>query len=341
VLSAPTLLTTDNEEAQIVVGQNVPFLASAASSSAAQNTIFNSVNRQNVGITLDIVPQISDGDYVKLDVYEEVSAVVPSSSASPLGPTTTIRSASTTVLVQNHRTTVIGGLMSDETSRNHNGVPFISNLPVVGNLFSNDSHNGDKTNLLVFLTPHVIRDREDLRELSLEEREKFIGNLNKKDAHDMPMPQVRELYKPSFSIAVPPAAELGTMPKNLTPARATYTEPESRSNPYVPTPPNTEEVGAKMSRASTPAVLAPIAPAAPATASSSRRPLSRVADTTPTMAAPVGASDSVAVGTPINDTPSIGSEPAAENTTPTDSETPHRRFGIIRHALGNLFGTGN
>ncbi len=90
VLSAPTLLTTDNEEATIVVGQNVPFLSSATATSALSGQIFNSVDRQNVGITLDIVPQITEGGYVKLDVYEEVSAVILSTENNPLSPTTTI-----------------------------------------------------------------------------------------------------------------------------------------------------------------------------------------------------------------------------------------------------------
>ena len=86
VLSAPTLLTADNEEATIVVGENVPFLSSATASSALSGQIFNSVDRQNVGITLDIMPQVTAGGYVKLDVYEEVSAVVLSTANNTLGP---------------------------------------------------------------------------------------------------------------------------------------------------------------------------------------------------------------------------------------------------------------
>src|SRR5205807_100810 len=104
---------------------------------------------------------------------------------------------------------------------------------------------GDKTNLLVFLTPHVVRDREDLRELSLDQREKFLGNLNKKDLHDMPVQQVRELYKPSFSISVPPSAEMGTMPV-ITPGKNGYAEPETRNDSTAPTPLNTEEIGPRM-----------------------------------------------------------------------------------------------
>ena len=136
MLSAPTLLTADNEEATIVVGENLPFVGSSTANSALSGQIFSSVNRQNVGITLDIVPQVSDGDYVRLDLYEEVSNVVASTANNTLGPTTTIRSASTKVLVQNHRTAVIGGLISNNDNFERQGVPWISDIPVLGNLFS-------------------------------------------------------------------------------------------------------------------------------------------------------------------------------------------------------------
>lgn len=209
VLSAPTLLTADNEEATIVVGQNVPFLSSATATSALSGQIFNSVDRQNVGITLDVVPQITEGGYIKLDIYEEVSAVIASTVNNPLGPTTTIRSASTTVLVQNHRTTVIGGLISSELDVTKNGVPFLSNIPVLGNFFTDKQNALQKTDLLVFLTPHVILNREDLRELSLDERQKFLQTLGRKELHQMPLDQVREIFKPSFEQSVPPGAEYG------------------------------------------------------------------------------------------------------------------------------------
>src|SRR5579875_1115032 len=241
VLSAPTLLTTDNEEATIVVGQNVPFISSATATAALTGQIFQSVDRQNVGITLDIVPQITDGGYIKLDVYEEVSAVVPSTENNPLGPTTTIRSASTTVMVQNHRTTVIGGLLSDEVHITNNGVPFLSNIPVLGNFFSDRQRAGQKTDLLVFLTPHVILNREDLRELSLDERQRFLQSLGRKEVHDMPLQQVRELFKPSFSVSVPPGAEFGS--PNPQPEGNGSLVPPGAAGGESATPMNTYEIG--------------------------------------------------------------------------------------------------
>ena len=246
VLSAPTLLTADNQEAMIVVGQNLPFVGSAAANAGLPGQIFNSVQRQNVGITLDIVPQVSEGDYVKLDLYEEVSNVVNGTQNATLGPTTTIRSASTTVLIQNHRTAVIGGLLASQDQSTNQGVPFVSSIPVIGNLFSDKSSDKQKDNLIVFLTPHIVRNKSELRELALDERQQFVNSLGRKEIHDMPASQIRQVYKPSFSIPVSPAADLN----------APYSGPSSPPGPENPgatrvhtvqrrseTPFNTTEIG--------------------------------------------------------------------------------------------------
>ena len=243
VLSAPTLLTADNEEAMIIVGQNLPFVGSAAANAGLPGQIFNSVDRQNVGITLDMVPQVAEGDYVKLDLYEEVSNVVNGTQNNSLGPTTTIRSASTEVFVQNHRTAVIGGLLSSQDTIQNQGVPYISNIPVLGNLFSNKTSDRQKLNLLVFLTPHVVRTRAQLRALALDERQRFINSLGRSEMHDMPASQIHELYKPSFSISVPPEADLGGtvapgVPRGSAPPLAAPPPASSGETPF-----NTEEVG--------------------------------------------------------------------------------------------------
>jgi type II secretory pathway component GspD/PulD (secretin) len=251
VLSAPTLLTADNEEAMIVVGQNLPFVGSAAANSSVPGQIFNSVERQNVGITLDIVPQVSEGDYVKLDLYEEVSNVVngtQNNATNPLGPTTTIRSASTTVMIQNHRTAVVGGLLASQDQITNQGVPFISKIPVLGNLFSNKNNDKQKDNLIVFLTPHIVRNKTELRSLALDERQKFVNSLGRKEIHDMPASQIHEVYKPSFSIPVSPDADLNAPyggasvapgPENPSP---TESAPSSSSG-TGDTPFNTTEIG--------------------------------------------------------------------------------------------------
>ncbi|HYR80484.1 MAG TPA: hypothetical protein VEO55_10795, partial [Candidatus Dormibacteraeota bacterium] len=249
VLSAPTLLTADNEEAMIVVGQNLPFVGSASANAGLPGQIFNSVERQNVGITLDIVPQVSEGDYVKLDLYEEVSNVVNGTQTNTLGPTTTIRSASTTVMIQNHRTAVVGGLLASQDQITNQGVPFISKIPVLGNLFSSKNNDKQKDNLIVFLTPHIVRNKTELRSLALDERQRFVNSLGRKGIHDMPASQIKEVYKPSFSIPVSPEADLNAPygvvspvapgPENPAPTESAPTS----SSGTVDTPFNTTEIG--------------------------------------------------------------------------------------------------
>ncbi len=208
VLSAPTLLTSDNEEAMIVVGENLPFVGSSSANSALTGTIFNSVDRQNVGITLDIVPQVSAGDMIKLDMYEEVSNVVAGTESNTNGPTTTIRSASTTIQVQNHRTAVIGGLISNDTENSRQGVPFLSDIPVLGNLFTDNARSMVKQNLLVFLTPHVVRSRDDLQALAIDERQKFVRTIGRSEVDNMPASQFQQLYKPTFNAPISPQQDL-------------------------------------------------------------------------------------------------------------------------------------
>lgn len=172
ILSAPTLLTTDNIEAELVAGQNVPFIASRSTNEVNLANTFATIERQDVGVTLRLTPQISDGGTVRLDIYQEVSAVV--GTDPQLGPTTSIRSATTTIVVKNGHTAVIGGLMANRELKDQNRVPFISDIPVIGNLFEFDSVINDKVNLLIFLTPHIIWDEPQQSRLSIAERERLI-----------------------------------------------------------------------------------------------------------------------------------------------------------------------
>ena len=177
ILSAPDILTTDNQEAEIVVGENVPFIASTSTSETNLGNVFNTVDRRDVGITLRITPQISEGGMVRLDLFEEVSALTNQANSlvntAQLGPVTTIRSATTSVVVRDKQTVVIGGLISDSTDNSESGVPFLSDIPVLGNLFRSTTGTREKINLLIFLTPHIIRTSAEHREKSLEERDKL------------------------------------------------------------------------------------------------------------------------------------------------------------------------
>ncbi|HKA53339.1 MAG TPA: type II secretion system secretin GspD [Candidatus Binatia bacterium] len=206
VLSSPTLLTTDNQEAEILVGQNVPFVASRATDTTQLRNLFATVERQDVGITLRLTPQISDGNSVRLDIYEEVSAIVPTTVGDPnlVGPTTSVRSASTTVVVKDAQTVVIGGLISDNTTRQRESVPYLQDLPVLGNLFRTDDDRSNKINLLIFLTPHIVRDDTEIAERSLNERDRFRDFLQE---HKVPRQWQKQLDRPS--LAPPPDRQSG------------------------------------------------------------------------------------------------------------------------------------
>jgi len=177
ILSAPNILTTDNLEAEIVIGENVPFIASRSTSNINLSNSFATVERRDVGITLRITPQISAGGMVRLDIFQEVSDVVDSAVAgidvNQLGPTTTIRSATTSVVVRDGHTVVIGGLIADRKDNSVQGVPYISDIPIIGNFFNNTAKKVTKGNLLIFLTPHIVRNPAELRDESVARKEAF------------------------------------------------------------------------------------------------------------------------------------------------------------------------
>jgi general secretion pathway protein D len=196
ILSAPTVLTTDNQEAEIVSGQNLPFIASRSTSEVNLANTFATIERRDVGITLRITPQISEGGSVRLDIFEEVSDVI--STDPQLGPTTTIRSATTTVVAKDGQTVVIGGLIFDVKNKDQSKVPYISDVPVIGNLFRFSTTRNRKTNLLIFLTPHIVRNERDQRNLSVGEREDKM----RKPFEDRGLraPSWEQLYRPSWEV---------------------------------------------------------------------------------------------------------------------------------------------
>ncbi len=176
VLSTPQILTSDNKEAQIIVGENVPFIASRERDITTTNTVLSSINRQDVGITLKITPQISEGDYVKMDIYQEISALLGGESENILtsiGPTITKRSTKTSVVVKDKQTVVIGGLMQDRDEEITTKAPFFGDIPLIGWLFKYKTTQKTKTNLLVFLTPHVVTEAAQLGRLSRDKLNDF------------------------------------------------------------------------------------------------------------------------------------------------------------------------
>jgi general secretion pathway protein D len=168
VLSTPNLLTLDNEEAKITIGQNVPFVTGQFTSTGATTggTVnpFQTIERKDVGLTLKVKPQISENGTVKLAIFQEVSSVA---SESANGPTTNKRTIETNVLVEDGAVVVLGGLLQDDYSGNQGKVPGFGDIPVFGNLFKNESRARKKTNLMVFLRPVVVRDAQATDSLSL------------------------------------------------------------------------------------------------------------------------------------------------------------------------------
>ena len=182
VLSTPQILTSNNKEAEIVVGENVPFITKRESDPSRSSSVFSTIERKDVGITLRITPQITEGDYVKLDIYQEISSVKHESNADILisiGPTTTKRSTNTSVIVKDNQTVVIGGLMQEKEEETTDKVPILGDLPLLGWAFKTKSTTKKKTNLIVFLTPHIIRDAEALKKITDSKRDTFRGSSRK------------------------------------------------------------------------------------------------------------------------------------------------------------------
>ncbi len=211
VLSTPHILTSDNEEAEIMVGENIPIpagygggmnnlagLASMARGTQGQTgtSAYNqgglgmlgglgglgglgygmgAINRQEVGLTLKIKPQINEGDFVRMEIEEEQSEVKDTSN--PLGPTTTKRSAKTVVVVKDQQTVVVGGLMRDKVDMGESKIPVLGDIPVIGWLFRTKRQQKTKTNLLLFLTPYIIESQKDFQiifERKMRERREFM-----------------------------------------------------------------------------------------------------------------------------------------------------------------------
>ncbi len=167
ILSTPTLLTLDNEEAKIVIGKNVPFITgqyTSNNSNAGSVNPFQTIERKDVGLTLKVKPQISESGTIKMDIYQEVSNVSETTSA---GLVTNKRSIESSVLIDDGQIVVLGGLLQDEFANGNQAVPGLSQLPVFGNLFKSESRSRKKTNLMVFLRPMIIRDAQDSQQLSL------------------------------------------------------------------------------------------------------------------------------------------------------------------------------
>jgi general secretion pathway protein D len=221
ILSTPNLLTMDNEEAKIVIGQNVPFITGSYAQTGTSTTPspFQTIERRDVGLTLKVRPQVSEGGSVKLQIYQEISSLRPTTTAADV--ITDKRSIDSTVLVDDGRIIVLGGLIQDTMQDGIDKVPVLGDLPLFGHLFKSEKRQRMKTNLMVFLRPHVLRDTESSDVLT-GERYEFIRQKQAEfrmqphfalpDMQMAPLPELKLLSLPESGKLVapePPGARLG------------------------------------------------------------------------------------------------------------------------------------
>ena len=193
ILSTPTLLTLDNEEARIVIGQNVPFITGsyAVTGAATTPSPFQTIERKDVGLTLRVKPQISEGGTVRLQLYQEVSSVVDTILPSPAGVTTNKRAVESTVLVDDGQIVVIGGLIQDSVKDGVEKVPILGDIPLLGWLFTYATRTRSKTNLMVFLRPTVLRDAQRAESLTGGRYDYILGEQKKAGPpHSPPLPDM-------------------------------------------------------------------------------------------------------------------------------------------------------
>ncbi len=245
VLSTPQLMTSDNQKAEIVVGQNVPFVT-GQSQTTGGNTI-TTIERRDVGITLRMTPQILEDNRVKLELYQEISSLTPTAQsvgALVVGPTTNKRSASTTVVVADRQTVVIGGLIKDNLTVSESKVPFLGDIPILGWLFKFHSRRIEKSNLIIFLTPHIISDESQIAAIKESKTDEAISFIEKnKLAEPGKVRQMLEQAVPKAPAAPPapaganpPPARQGTEEFAPGPPAKSAPEPTPAPQAQVPSP---------------------------------------------------------------------------------------------------------
>jgi len=194
IIATPQILTTDNKEASILVGENVPYITSQNTTSGLQD--YTNYEYKDVATSLKILPQINQSDLVRLEIGVEVIKLKDQASQS-LTPTTLTRTATTTVVVHNEETVVIGGMIGQDTASSEYKVPLLGDIPLIGWLFKSRGEFKDKTNLFIFITPHIVENKAQLASMYLNKRDvmdyvksgssaipdmKFKGLKNKKHA---------------------------------------------------------------------------------------------------------------------------------------------------------------
>ncbi|HAF43492.1 MAG TPA: type II secretion system protein GspD [Gallionellaceae bacterium] len=234
ILSAPNLMTLDNEEAKIVVGQNVPFITGSYTNTGSSSTSanpFQTIERKDVGLTLKIKPQIMQGGTVKLQIYQEVSNVLASSLRDAAGVTTNKRSIDSTILVDENQIVVLGGLIQDSVTDVASKTPLLGDIPILGNLFRYETRQHTKTNLMVFIRPYIMYQSDGYKKVTDERYDQM--NKRRQDAR---MPDHWILPNDDKDKSLPPKPE---KPPTASNAGLIQIGPDSPGTPAPEPPPST------------------------------------------------------------------------------------------------------
>jgi general secretion pathway protein D len=233
ILSTPTLLTLDNEEAKIQVGQNIPIVTGSFTLAGAGGGVvnpFQTFERRDIGVTLKIRPQITEGGVVKLALYQEVSSIF--NAQNPSGIILNKRSLESQVLVDDGQLIVLGGLISDDVQTGTQAVPGLGRLPVLGALFRYDTRKREKVNLMVFLRPVVVRDAPLTAGLTADRYDVIRGIQGRSQPPDQfPLPPMQG---PQLPEQLPPLAPGQPPAPPLAPGREVVPQREAPSAPAAP-----------------------------------------------------------------------------------------------------------
>ncbi len=194
VLAAPHILVLDNREARIQVGSQVPLATSTTSyipsttttaGETTLNPITSTIQYKDIGIILKVKPQINDSGLVSIELSQEVSSVgqpvtIAGQDFSSINKTET----TTNLIAQDGETIIIGGLIREDTTKQKNGIPFLSNIPLIGNLFSFRKDFSDRTELIILLTPHVVKNHEEAGDVTADYVDRYTGSTKDKDIND-------------------------------------------------------------------------------------------------------------------------------------------------------------
>jgi len=200
ILSTPQVLAADNQKAKIVVGENRPFPTGQAQGITGGTLV--TIERKDVGVTLEMTPQVLENDMIRLEIKQEITAIeenvaqtIGSGTTSvPVGPSTTKRSMETTTIAKDQQTILIGGLVRDNITLNESKVPLLGDIPLLGWLFRFQSRQVDKLNLLVFLTPTLVRDESDMVELNAR-KSADLGTLQRENRIEEPTRLKQEILE--------------------------------------------------------------------------------------------------------------------------------------------------